>query len=343
MDLCIGCKGCAKDCPSEVDMAKLKAEITHERHRRHGASVRDRLFANVHRLTAWGSRLAPVSNWLAALPGSDRLGETLFGIARERETPTFASESFEAWFERRDSTGPGDGRRALLVPDPYTNYVEPEIGQAAVRVLAAAGVRVAVPDVTGSGRAAFSKGFLDVARERVEANVATLAPRVAEGWDVVFLEPSDAVMYQSDALDLAAGGPVERVATDSFGFAEYLDRFDLVDALDVTADASLTYHGHCHQTAIGRDHHAVAVLRRAGFDVDALDSGCCGMAGSFGYEAEHYSMSQAIGRILFEQVAESAGDRAVAPGASCRTQLRDRSADVPVDHPATVLDASVSD
>jgi Fe-S oxidoreductase len=341
MDLCIGCKGCAKDCPSEVDMAKLKAEVTHERHRRHGASLRDKLFANVHRLTAWGSRLAPVSNWLAGLPGSDRLVESVLGVASERKTPTFASESFEEWFERRDSRG-SNGRRTLLVPDPYTNYVEPEIGKAAVRVLEAADVRVAVPDVTGSGRAAFSKGFLDVARERVEANVAELAPRVADGWDVVVLEPSDAAMYQSDALDMGAEGPVERLAANTYGFAEYLDRFDLVDDLDLTPKETLTYHGHCHQTAIGRDHHAVAVLRRAGFEVDALDSGCCGMAGSFGYEAEHYSMSQAIGDILFDQVDESPGERAVAPGASCRTQLRDRPAAVPVDHPATVIDSAIS-
>ncbi len=341
MDLCIGCKGCAKDCPSEVDMAKLKAEVTHERHQRHGASLRDKLFANVHRLTAWGSRLTPVSNWLTALPGSDRLAESLLGVASERKTPTFASESFEDWFERRD-TGGGDAGRALVVPDPYTNYVEPEIGKAAVRVLEAAGLRVAIPEVTASGRAAFSKGFLDVARERVATNVAELGPRVAEGWDVVVLEPSDAAMYQSDALDIDAEGPVERVAANTYGFAEYLDRFDLVDDLDLTPDGTLTYHGHCHQTAIGRDHHAVAVLRRAGFEVDALDSGCCGMAGSFGYEAEHYSMSQAIGGILFDQVDGSAGERAVAPGASCRTQLRDRPSPLPVDHPATVIASALS-
>ena len=293
-------------------------------------------------MTAWGSRLAPVSNWLAALPGSDRLAESLLGVASERKTPTFASESFEDWFEARGPRVDGADRRVLLVPDPYTNYVEPEIGKAAVEVLEAAGVRVAVPDVTASGRAAFSKGFLDVARERVDANVAELGPRVAEGWDVVVLEPSDATMYQSDALDVGAEGPVERVAANTYGFAEYLDRVDLVDDLDVAPEGTLTYHGHCHQTAIGRDHHAVAVFRRAGFEVDALDSGCCGMAGSFGYEAEHYSMSQAIGRILFDQVDGSPGDRAVAPGASCRTQLRDREAAGPVDHPATVIASALS-
>ncbi|MFB6312067.1 MAG: FAD-binding and (Fe-S)-binding domain-containing protein [Salinirussus sp.] len=344
MDLCIGCKGCAKDCPSEVDMAKLKAELAHERHQRTGAHLRDRLFANVDTLAAWGSRLAPVSNWLAALPGSDRLAESLLGIAAERKTPRFASESFESWFRDRPGEIGADtpDRRALVIPDPYTNYVEPEIGRAAVEVLEAAGVRVHVPaGLEASGRAAFSKGFLDVARERVEANVAALAPRVSDGWDVILLEPSDAVMYQSDARDLRASGPVDMVADRSYGFAEYLDAYDLIGDLDIEPDTSLTYHGHCHQTAIGKDHHAVATLRQAGFEVDPLDSGCCGMAGSFGYEAEHFSMSQAIGSILFDQVDGSSGETAVAPGASCRTQLRDRADGGPVEHPARILNSSL--
>jgi FAD/FMN-containing dehydrogenase/Fe-S oxidoreductase len=343
LDLCIGCKGCARDCPSEVDMAKLKAEIAHQRHQRDGSSRRDRLFANVHRLSAWGSRLAPVSNWLAALPGADRVGEALFGIASERDLPRFSSQSFEAWFEARNTaTDPETAtRRALLLPDPYTNYSEPGIGKSAVRVLEAAGVHVAVPDgLTASGRAAFSKGFLDVARDRVSTNVDRLAPAVEDGWEVVVLEPSDAVMYQSDALDLDVDGPVGPVAASTYGFCEYLARFDLVGDLQLDADereATLTYHGHCHQTAVGRETHAAAVLREAGFAVDALDSGCCGMAGSFGYEAEHYSMSRAIGRILFEQVDASPGEVTVAPGASCRTQLRDRRNPGEVVHPATAL------
>ena len=339
MDLCIGCKGCARDCPSEVDMAKLKAEIAHERHQRDGASLRDRLFADVDRLSAWGSRLAPVSNWVARVPGSDRLAETLFGIARERDLPHFASESFEDWFAERGARVPASDatRRALLVPDTYTNYVEPEIGRAAVSVLEAAGVHVTVPDVGPSGRAAFSKGFLDLARERVTDNADALAPAVADGWDVVVLEPSDAVMYQSDALDLEDSETVASLASATAGFAEYLDRYGLVEDLPLRSDGSnLTYHGHCHQTAVGREGHAVSVLRRAGFGVDALDSGCCGMAGSFGYEAEHYSMSRAIGEILFDQVGESTGDVAVAPGASCRTQLRE-GVDRRVEHPAVLL------
>jgi len=328
LDLCIGCKGCSKDCPSEVDLAKLKAEVTHEHHQRHGASLRDKLFANIDALNALGSALAPISNWAANVPGARTVLEKTVGIAAERSLPTFHRESLIDWFEARGGAQVSEAeadRRILLFPDSYTTYNAPGAGKAAVRVLEAANVHVSIPDgVTGSGRPPFSKGFLDRAREQARTNVDALAPRVREGWDVVVVEPSDAVMLQSDYRDLLVGEDVETVAANTYGIMEYLDAFRLDADLAFDAPAeSLTYHGHCHQKATKKDHHAVGVLRRAGYAVDPLDSGCCGMAGSFGYEAEHFSMSKAIGRILFDQVDESPGDRVVAPGASCRTQLDD--------------------
>jgi FAD/FMN-containing dehydrogenase/Fe-S oxidoreductase len=328
LDLCIGCKGCKRDCPSGVDMAKLKVEVLHERHGREGAPVRDHLFANVDLLSRLGSALAPVSNWAPRVPGARRLLERVAGVARERSLPEFHRDSFA---DRYRARGPAvdaaeADRHVLLFPDTYTNYSHPAAGMAAVRVLEAAGAHVALPrDVTDSGRAPHSKGFVDRARRRAERNVAALAPYVEEGWDVVVVEPSEAVMLQSDYRDLLSGADVERVAASTYGVCEYLDAHRLDEAVDWRAPPeSLTYHGHCHQKATKRDHHAVGVLRRAGYDVDPLDSTCCGMAGSFGYEAEHFSMSMAVGEILFDQVAASDGDAVVAPGASCRTQLGDR-------------------
>ena len=343
LDMCVGCKGCKKDCPSGVDMAKLKAEVMNEYHDRHGASIRDRIFANVEPLSRIGSALAPLSNLGTKLPGSRLLLEKTIGIARDRSLPTFHRESFADWFEARGgSTVPADEaeRRALLFPDTYTNYSHPPAGKAAVRVLEAAGVHVALPDgVSDSGRPAHSKGLVDDAAAIAERNVAALAPRVADGWDVVHVEPSDAVMLQSDYLDLLSGEEVERVAAAAYSVCEYLDAFRLDDGVDFDAPAqTLTYHGHCHQKATKKDHHAVGVLRRAGYDVDPLDSTCCGMAGSFGYEAEHFSMSRAIGRMLFDQVDDSPGDVVVAPGASCRTQLGDKpDADEEPPHPIEKL------
>ncbi|WP_232687108.1 FAD-binding and (Fe-S)-binding domain-containing protein [Halobacterium zhouii] len=340
MDLCIGCKGCARDCPSEVDMAKLKTEVSHARHQRDGANLRERVFANVDELAKWGSRFAPLANRLPDLPGARAFLERTLGIARERSLPEFASESFQDWFRERGAAVAREDaeRRVVLFADTYTNYANPEVGKAVVRVLEATGVHVRVADRTDSGRPAHSKGFVEQARDTARANVAELAPRVADGWDVVVPEPSDAVMFQSDLLDLCSGEDVEVVADNTYGVCEYLDTFRLGDDVEwETPGDSLTYHGHCHQKATKKDHHAVGVLRRAGYAVDPLDSGCCGMAGSFGYEAEHYSMSRAIGRLLFEQVEDSDADTVVAPGESCRTQLGDREGEGRPPHPVEKL------
>ena len=325
LDLCIGCKGCKRDCPSGVDMAKLKAEVKHEHHQEEGIPLRDRLFANVETLYSLGSTFAPLSNLALDVPGAGLVMEKVLGIARERDLPTFKRGTLKKWDRSRTpavSASDAD-RKALVVADPYTNYTQPEIGKAAVEVLEAAGVHVEVPQNIGdSGRPAHSKSMLDQAARTVRGNVEVLAPRVRDGWDVVSVEPSDAVMYQSDALDLLSGEDVERVAANSYGVMEYLDVFDLDDAIEFDApDETLAYHGHCHQTAVKKDHHAVEVLARAGYEVDDLDTTCCGMAGSFGYEAEHYSMSRAIGDLLFDSADDSPGEEVVAPGTSCRSQL----------------------
>jgi FAD/FMN-containing dehydrogenase/Fe-S oxidoreductase len=346
LDLCVGCKGCASDCPTGVDMAKLKAEVKHQYHQREGASVRERLFADIDRFSRLGSALAPVSNWAPKLPGARTVLEKTIGIAADRKLPTFHRESFEDWFAERGSRVPAADAadRVVLFPDTFTNYNNPDAGKAAVRVLEAAGVHVAVPgDLAPSGRAAFSTGFLDRAERRARRNVEALAPYVEDGWSVVFVEPSDAVMFQDEYRDLLSGPDAAAVSASAYGLCEYLDvhRLDENVAWDAPGD-HLTYHGHCNQKATNKDHHAVGVLRRAGYRVNPLDSGCCGMAGSFGYEAEHYDLSQAIGRILFDQVAESDGDRVVAPGASCRSQLGDRPGEASPPNPAELLAAALA-
>ena len=340
LDLCIGCKGCKHDCPSGVDLAKLKAEVAHARHREHGVTLRDRLFGHFDSLARVGSALAPLSNWAPAVPGARLLAERLLGVHRQRSLPRFRRDTVRDWFERHDSAVDPDTaeRKAVLLVDTDTNYANPAVGRAAVRVLEAAGVHVALTDATDSGRPAHSLGLLDRSRGTAEATVEHLAPRIANGWDVVCVEPSDAVMLQSDYRDLL-GDDAAPVPGNAYGVCEYLDAFDLDRAVDWSApDESLTYHGHCHQKATAKDHHAVAVLRRAGYAVDPLDSGCCGMAGTFGYEAEHYEMSQAIADVLVDQVHESAGATVVAPGTSCRTQLGDREdVDGEPPHPVEML------
>ncbi|WP_423997251.1 FAD-binding and (Fe-S)-binding domain-containing protein [Halorubrum trapanicum] len=354
MDLCVGCKGCKVDCPSGVDMAKLKAEVEHAHHEEHGIDLRTRLLGRFESLAPLASKLAPLSNLPNKIPGSGLVAEKALGIAKERDLPTFRSETLVDWFEARGGAGvPREeaARDVLLFPDVYTTYTNPGAGKAAVRVLEAADCHVRIPDVDGSGRPPHSKGMLDVSRATAKDAVETLAPDVRDGWDVVVVEPSDAVMLQSDYHDLLDGdasdvpdADVAAVSESAYGVMEYVDthRLDEELALDAPTE-SLTYHGHCHQKATKKDHHAVGVLRRAGYGVDPLDSSCCGMAGSFGYEAEHYSMSKAIGENLFEQVDASDGDALVAPGTSCRTQLEEGPGEVPEpSHPIEKLAAALA-
>ena len=348
LDLCVGCKGCKSDCPTGVDMAKLKAELKHQYHEDTGSSLRSKLFGNIDTASKWGSRLAPLSNWAMELPGSDVVMEKVFGIAPDRSLPPFAEESLVEWFRGREPgvTEAEADRKVLLFPDTYTNYSYPEPGKAAVRVLEAAGVHVHIPtDLAPSGRAAYSVGLLDHAADRARTNVDAFSEYVDDGWEVVAIEPSDAVVFQDEYTDLLSTESAERVSRHAYGVCEYLDVHRLVEELPVRDEPtgeSLAYHGHCHQHAAGKDHHAVGVLRRAGYDVDPLDSGCCGMAGSFGYETEHYDVSKSIGELLFDKIRESEATQVVAPGGSCRSQIGDSElvTEHPP-HPIELLDRAV--
>ena len=339
LDLCVGCKGCMSDCPTGVDMAKLKAEVKHDYHEREGTGLRERVFANIDSLSELGSALAPLSNWGPKLPGARAAMERTLGIAAERELPHFERESLEKWFDARGGSKVPLAEaeaKVLLFPDTYTNYSNTKPGKAAILTLEAAGVHVEIPDgVVSSGRPAYSKGLLDLARERAETNVAALDPYVTDDWSVVFTEPSDAVMFQDEYLSLLPDDEAtHRVASAAYGILEYIDVTRLDEEIDFDEPKEpVSYHGHCNQKAMNKDHHAVGVMRRAGYAVEPLDTGCCGMAGSFGYEAEHYQLSQAIGNILFRQVEQSDADGVVAPGTSCRTQLGDRPGESAPRHP----------
>jgi FAD/FMN-containing dehydrogenase/Fe-S oxidoreductase len=346
LDLCVGCKGCKSDCPTGVDLAKLKAEVKHEHHREHGSSMRSKLFGNIDSFAALGSKFAPISNIAPKLPGARVVMEKTLGIARDRELPTFERQSLEEWFEARGGSTVPEGQadaKVVFFPDTFTNYSYLEPGKAAIEVLEAANIHVQIPDeLAPSGRAAFSLGYLDDAEEHARTNVDVLAPPVDDGWSVVFVEPSDAVMFQDEYLDLLDGENVQKVSAAAYGIMEYFDGMDIDAKLDFDGvDEELTYHGHCNQKATNKDHHAVGVLRRAGYAVDPLDSSCCGMAGSFGYEEEHYEISKGIGQILFDQVEESSGDTVTAPGASCRSQLGDREGETKPPHPVEKLAEAV--
>ncbi|MXV62496.1 FAD-binding protein [Natronorubrum sp. JWXQ-INN-674] len=356
---CIGCKGCQSDCPTGVDLAKLKAEVKHQYHDREGVSLRERLFANIDRLAATGSTVAPVANRATALPGARTALEKTIGIAPDRTLPTFKRESLVDWFRSRgpqvDPETATEG--VVLFPDTITSHSNPALGKAAVRLLEAANVRVTVPDLGPTGRAAYSQGLLDEAADRGEDLLKVFEPYLERNYSLLFVEPSDASMvvdeYRSLLSTRVDDARLERFASNAYGVCEYLDtnRLDERLSFDHGDDRGrLTYHGHCHQKARGADHHAVGLLRRAGYAVDPVDSGCCGMAGSFGYEAEHYDLSRAIGSLLRDQLEATAGSDStagradptvVASGTSCRTQIGDFDGYDRPSHPITVLESAL--
>ena len=332
LDLCVGCKGCKSDCPTGVDLAKLKAEVKHQYHERSGPDIRTRLFADIDKWSQLGSKLAPLSNIGTAIPGSRWVLERTIGIAADRELPTFTRSTLERFDRNRESAVPEAEaeRKVLLFPDTFSNYVAPDAGRTAIRVLEAAGVHVQVGSMfKPSGRAAYSVGMLTLAHDRAQHNIDVAISHIGDGWDIVGLEPSDVAMFQDEYLTLFPGEKARRVAGATYGVMEYIDVHGLIDQLHETGrlqnfTASVTIHGHCHQKAAGKQLHTAHAFETAGFSVTVLDSGCCGMAGSFGYEAEHYDLSKAIGGILFEKIDENPGDHLVAPGASCRSQITAR-------------------
>jgi Fe-S oxidoreductase len=315
-------------------MTRIKSEWLSQYYAANGTPLRARLFGNIHRINRLASLVAPLANAAMRMPFAALLQERLLGISRFRRLPEFASEPFQRWFERRPAgPTPSAGQRTVvLFPDTFTNYNEPGVGQAAVRVLEAAGYRVLLPSRrVCCGRPAISKGLLQEARRLAHEQLEALTPYAAEGVPIVGLEPSCILTFRDELRDLVDDPRADLIARHSFLFDEFLAgelRAGRASLPFSPAGQQRSYllHGHCHQKAIVGSAHALELLRRIpGAQVSEVDSGCCGMAGSFGYEAEHYTISQAIGeRALLPAVRSRApGTEVVAMGTSCRHQIAD--------------------
>ena len=340
MDLCLECKGCKAECPSNVDMAKLKYEFLNHYHSKNGLPLRNRLFGHIATLSRLGSRLAPLSNWIAASWPSRLLMEWLAGIDRRRPLPAFASQTFTDWFDGRKPRMDAPRGSVVLFHDTFMTYNTPEIGQAAVELLEAAGYRVELVDKTCCGRPLISKGMLGEAKAHAEWNVARLLPWVARGIAIVGLEPSCLLTLRDEYVDLLRTDEAREVARASFLLEEFLLR-ERARGLTLpfqrgTRRALL--HGHCHQKALVGTAPTVAALTWAGFEVTEVDSGCCGMAGSFGFEKEHYDISVSLGnRRLAPAVNGAPADtEVIAPGISCRQQIQHLTGRA-AKHPAEAL------
>jgi Fe-S oxidoreductase len=335
MDLCLECKGCKAECPANVDMAKLKYEFLYHYYQANGLPLRNRLFGRVARWSALGARTPRLSNAINALTPVRWLLEKTVGIDRRRPLPALALETFEDWFRGRAPRG-----EVVLFHDTFVTYNTPSIGQAAVQVLESAGYRVVLVDRKCCGRPLISKGMLDEAREHAAWNVARLAPYARRGVAIVGLEPSCLLTLRDESVDLLRTDDARVVGEQSLLFEQFLmaERARGLDVRWAPAARKALLHGHCHQKAMVGTAPTVAVLKWAGYDVSEVDSGCCGMAGSFGFEREHYDVSVALGNRRLAPAVKAAGadTTVVAPGISCRQQI-EHLAGRRAKHPAEAL------
>jgi Fe-S oxidoreductase len=328
LDLCLECKACRSECPMSVDMAALKSEALAHRYAMHGTPLGARIFGHVRELNRAGAALAPLSNWMAGFGPLRALADRWLGIDRRRALPRFARESLPRWYDSR--TPPTDrSRRGDLVflADCFTSFTEPGIGRAAISLLERAGWTVHLVSDVCCGRALISKGLLRQARERHGALVDRLEPWARRGVPIVGVEPSCVFTLTDELVALAPGNPRAGAVAAAAHLADELVLDALGDgSLDVAPlETPVVFHGHCHQKAAHASAPTIGLLRHvAGERVTVLDAGCCGMAGSFGFEREHYDLSMQIGGMrLFPAVNDAPPEaRVVATGTSCRQQIR---------------------
>ncbi len=327
LDLCLECKACKAECESGVDMAKLKYEFLDHYHREHGVPLRSRLFANINALNKLGSRYAPFTNWLAGTGLGKSLASTFLGIAPQRQQPAFAPQSLPQWFTQRGRNGhPGKYGTVALYNDTFMNYNYPEIGIAAVEVLEAAGYSVELVDGGCCGRPMISKGLLSQAREQANANIDALHAYAERGIPIVGCEPSCLLTLRDEYPEFIADHRAQTVAENSFLIDEFLAQAHSAGKLDLQFSElgkQVMFHGHCHQKAITGAGDAMFMLNLPpGYQAELINAGCCGMAGSFGFEKEHYDISMQIGGLSLFPAIEAKPDWEVAVmGVSCRQQV----------------------
>ncbi|RME42088.1 MAG: FAD-binding oxidoreductase [Caldilineae bacterium] len=330
LDLCVECKACKAECPSSVDMAKIKTEFLAHYYEVHPIPLRARLFAHIATLSRLASGpLAPLANWTLRNGLIRRGMERWLGIDRRRPLPSFARQPFTAWFKRH--TPPADAserKTVVLFNDTFNTYNHPQVAIAAVEVLEAAGYGVVLPGHRCCGRPMISKGLVEAARAAAAQTIARLHPFARQGLPIIGLEPSCISALRDDYFALLPGDSrVAEVAAATRSFEEFIAaqaddpafRLPLEDS-----PARILLHGHCHQKAlIGTEaaHKTLHLLPNA--QVTEVDSGCCGMAGAFGYEAEHHDISLAMAERRLLPAVRRAGDDTllVAAGTSCRQQI----------------------
>ncbi|MGX1105980.1 FAD/FMN-containing dehydrogenase/Fe-S oxidoreductase [Bradyrhizobium elkanii] len=349
LKLCVSCKACRHECPTGVDMAKMKIEVLAARAATHGLSLRDRLVGYLPRYVDLASRFAPIANWRNRSPLLRALFEKLAGISAKRALPEFRSDTFRLDAE---ALGPVDGREVVLFADTFNRGYERENLDAAIEVLVAGGYRVHLPRPSDGGRPPccgrtfLSAGLVEQARAELDRLVATYVPFAARGVPIIGLEPSCLLTLRDELLSLRSDEAAKTVSAHALLFEEFLVREAEAGRLALPLGAvagKAVVHGHCHQKSFGAFKPVEKVLRLVpGLDVKTIESSCCGMAGAFGYGADTYQASIEMAELSLLPAVRSADQDTliVADGTSCRHQIKDGSGRTPL-HVASVLAMSL--
>lgn len=338
LDLCLSCKACKSECPSNVDMASLKAEFTYQYHKQKGTPLRSKLFGHVERLNRLGSIAPRISNWL----NGTSFMKDFMGLAEQRNAPSLANQTLHKWFASRRKKGESAQQKLYLFFDEFTNYYDVEVGKAAIQLLQVLGYEVLEAPIRDSGRAYLSKGMLVEAKQLANKNVEALDSLITEDSPLIGIEPSAILSFRDEYLRLVDRTEFSgsAIVKHSYTIEEFLvQEFEagkFSAELFTLAHKQIVLHGHCHQKALSEVSYSSRLMSiPQNYHVETLNTGCCGMAGSFGYEKEHYDVSMNVGElVLFPAIRQSEFQTIVAaPGTSCRHQIMDgtkRSAKHPV-------------
>ena len=352
MKLCVGCKGCKRECPTGVDMAKMKVEFLYHYNKRHGLRLFERLVAYLPRYAPWASRLGPLLSLRDRIPGLAALSEALLGFSRKRKLPAWRIDPFRA---DEVTAEDGDGPEVVLWADTFSTYFEPENARAALKVLGAAGYRVHLPKPAEGtrplccGRTFLAAGLIDEAKAEARRMLAALLPYARRGVPVIGLEPSCLFTLRDEFKAMLPGEDTDTLANQALLFEEFLAREQAAGGLKLdlgpVSSTRALLHGHCHQKAFAVMDAVETTLRLVpGLDVETIQSGCCGMAGAFGFDAQNYDVSMTMGELDLLPAVRGAdeGTLIVAGGTSCRQQIRDGTGRNAV-HPARVLANALSE
>jgi Fe-S oxidoreductase len=346
LDLCLECKACKSECPLGVDMAALKTETLAVHHDQHGIPLRSRMFGSIRTLNRLGSAAYPLSNLAGRWRPGRLMAERWLGVSAARPWPRFRGQDLRAWYRRRSArTTPASQGELVFLADSFTTFTEPSVASAAIELLELAGWQVRLEDGGCCGRASLSKGLVDQARRMAAGMVDRLAEAAGRGVPIVGVEPSCLLTLRDEYLALLPDDPrAQAVAAATRLPEEVLVEAIASGRLILPQDNGLSgrrilFHGHCHQKALAGTAATMTLLRSIpGADVIEVDAGCCGMAGSFGFETEHYELSMRIGELrLFPAIrAEAAETIIAATGVSCRQQIA-HGTGRPARHPLEII------